>query len=391
MNNDFDLIGTNLLRFLDQFVQQTLPARAGESVSVMFNEDIRRQFFDAWKRDVQSNSTVPNDFNATVLNQAETVLNINDTVANIDDLEKKFGKWLKTDNPLAKLEDDLIERNCTPKTVTVYLQMARQYTKAHDFAPTFDKQELFSYLKNIKATKANSTYELHRTVLKLWWDVLGYKWPESKRRRHQDQHSIVVSQPPSLTYDQIKDIITRVRQFGTPQQKYYFCLSTLLAPRAGELGAITGSNFSWEKETGILSFWPQKRGLRRTHRIPEEIVPYLKKYSYIAEPMTSTKMDYLFHKWCHELDIKLPKSQKKLCGLTGKVKREKGINWHAFRHTLDTGLIDSGLNTAAIRLFLGWRTKGDGMSGYYYTPNLADLDKSVWKKHPFLHLWTEDL
>jgi hypothetical protein len=49
--------------------------------------------------------------------------------------------------------------------------------------------------------------------------------------------------PPHFSAKQVAGIIRSVKARGTPEEKYYFCLATVFAPRRIELTEISAKNF----------------------------------------------------------------------------------------------------------------------------------------------------
>jgi len=256
--------------------------------------------------------------------------------------------------------------------------------KFTDFDLQFSHEELRAYLNSLKEQNLKrATIETHRTAIRVWWDVLGLLWPKSKRPKHHLRTEVVVLRPPTFTKERIVEPITLVKERGSPQQRYYFTMASIYAPRAGELGAITARNFDWKDGTGVLTFQPLNHRMPRQHRIPEILIPYLKGYSYEAQGIPSWKMDYPFHYWCNGLGFKLPRPAKKqIPDSIGGIQTEKGHNQHAFRRSLDTELIEAGVREAIISQWMGWNSQ-PGMVRRYYTPDLSAANL-IMSKHPFL-------
>lgn len=152
------------------------------------------------------------------------------------------------------------------------------------------------------------------------------------------------------------------------------------------MGSITASNFQWNSNQGVLTFQPLKHGVLRVHRVPPELIPYLKDYSYEAKRLSGTAMNREFHMMCNQLGLKLPKPRQRAADGDGRRQYSKGVNWHAFRHSVDTALLESGVDEASISRWMGWRSK-PGMVRHYFTPEEKDIDSKVLAKHPFLKAW----
>jgi hypothetical protein len=69
-----------------------------------------------------------------------------------------------------------------------------------------------------------------------------------------------------------------------------------------------------------------------------------------------------------------------------KGRGTKGYSWHAFRHALDTGMQNAGINPIVYGRWMGWVPSKSNMVSHYYSPEEGDLQK-VMAKHPFLKFW----
>lgn len=136
----------------------------------------------------------------------------------------------------------------------------------------------------------------------------------------------------------------------------------------------------------MLQFNTLKHGYPRRHRIPTTLVPYLKEYSLEANPLSDSTMDRLFHEIMGRIGVKIRSHDRKKRAYTGRLQSGKGLNWHAFRHSLDNALHEAGIDEPTIDAWFGWKTKST-MARYYYTARPSDADAKVLERHPFIPLW----
>ncbi|MFH1662668.1 MAG: hypothetical protein ABH934_01930, partial [Chloroflexota bacterium] len=120
----------------------------------------------------------------------------------------------------------------------------------------------------------------------------------------------------------------------------------------------------------------------------EELVPYLKDYSYIVKPISSPNLTIRFWRLVNHLGLPVPKTpRKEKRELREKRRRPRQHGWHAFRHGVTTALVEAGLNDTMIRDWMGWRSGNPSaplVSVYY---NAKNVDAKVQAKHPFIKLW----
>lgn len=381
-------LAKSFLRFMERELEEKQPDKLKGEVGCLFREDTIASFFDRMREEAEhSYDDDGTDPNLIAVSQAEKTVNIKHDVDAVNEWENSFGKWIKEQSPLAVLQKDLISRQCSPRTVNGFMRIAHRYMTYTHFEPEFSKDELFSYLGSLTELKM-STRDYHRSVLHVWWDALGITYPLLHKKVHgQKRHG--AQPPPRWSKAEIAQMIKQVREKGTTEDKYYLALATFYAPRRAELGEITGQNFMWNGNTGTLSFLSLKGGLWRELTVPQELVSYLKDYSYQAQVKSPTDMGYYFHEVMSRIGFQIPKPPKRIVSYkTGKLVADKGHSWHAFRHSLDDAFHQVGIDEAAIDVWMGWSTKAT-MSRYYHTPDPKDADAKVMAKHPYLKMWSK--
>lgn len=294
--------------------------------------------------------------------------------SDIEKLQKDILRWYKIENPVGILVRDLTEAECSPVTIGHYRDAANRYMRFVGYEPTFTHEELFGFINSLGDVSA-STRQWNRVVLKCWWEAMGLLWPIRKRRIHKP-HTDTIVEVPSFTYKQVDTAINLAKKFGTDEIRFYFCLVTVFAPRRIELANITQQNFHWENGTGTLKFNPHKHGLTRIHYISKELAPYLK---YDAKPIPEWLLSRKFHEWCRYIRWDAPKAKKCVRG-----------SWHAFRHSVNTALLEADVDSTIVNRWIGWRSGSAvaPMVGRYYSPE--KLDEIVQHKHPFIKLWAKN-
>jgi hypothetical protein len=89
-------------------------------------------------------------------------------------------------------------------------------------------------------------------------------------------------------------------------------------------------------------------------------------------------MSFMFQRIVNKLDIALPK---------------ENYGWHAIRRSLATELLYRDVSLINVVRFMRWSDgslKGDfGMLAIYGKRNQEEVDRSVFKVHPFLPIWSE--
>jgi integrase len=354
-------------------------------------------FFEKWRQDTKSKYEDDGDPTLPPIDYAEVKVKEQKDLEYVDIIETSFRKWNRERNPVTLMVNDLIDRGCSKATQTTYRSTANTFMRMFRYEPEFTLSEYNTFMREAQETSL-SVKRLYKSILKLLWEVQGLHFPVTSRRMHE-RHSIMPKKIPEFSVKEVIDIIKTVKQFGSPEDKFYFCLATVWAPRRIELGELSADNFAWNRTSGGLTFVPHKQQGTpnvRSHYIPEGLSPYLKDYSQKVVPCSSCTMSDRFWKAVSRLGLKVPKlSIRRRRPLQPEYilerachKRRRGFGWHAFRHTLTSALVETGLNDTLIGSWIGWQSGNQAapMVRQYYTPQNAD--EKVLKVHPFVKIWS---
>jgi len=189
-------------------------------------------------------------------------------------------------------------------------------------------------------------------------------------------------QTPAFTYDQIAQLITS-RDLYTHNECFYLALATIYGLRRVELARIKRESI----KGNTIYVDTAKKGEKRTHLIPEEILPYIKAYKpreHHVSPVSAT-----FHRIVAK----------------AKLGVGNGYGWHSFRRSLDTLLpiacAKNEMPLTFVAYFLRWSRRSWGrkmvgatMAGVYSRPEIISddpfyIDRQIFSIHPFLPLWRE--
>ena len=269
-------------------------------------------------------------------------------------------------------------RTRAPDTLKGYLSMANQFlTYLGDNIPP-DEMDLRRYFRQRReeGTKDSTRRTLFAVLKKLYlanhWD-----WPLIKEDRPEAPSEATT---PAFTREEVEQLI-RNRELYSKADCFYLAIATIYAPRRVELARIKKR---YIKENTI-HIDTAKKGEKRTHLIPNEIMPYIEAYHPREHNVSS--LSAMFVRICEK----------------GLGKSTKGYGWHSFRTCLDT-LLPTSLAKAdkpltMIGYFLRWSRRSTGarflgtpMGGVYARPEILSedpyfIDREVFEVHPFLPLW----
>ncbi len=387
-NNPFN-INQAFLELMSREQAAHQPEKLRGEVGSLFRDDSIKSFFDRRREEVRDSWEPDHAPDSIVISEAEKTLKMAQELDIISVQEARFDTWRHSEDcPLTKLETFLTVTKRKQGTRKFFMHAAQRYYKFNKFTPQFTDKELYDYLVELDVSGlAPRSVKQHRMALKRWWRVLGKQWPLEGITVSDE---IQEDEPPTFSKEQITRLIMLVKEKGTPEQKFYFVLSTVFGFRAGELGSITAKNFQWNDDnTGTLIVFTLKRGKKRVHHIPEGLTPFLKEYSYVAKPSCNTIMVEKFHRFCKHIGFPIPKMPLKAhVDMNGKRIHVKGYGWHAIRHSVDTALVETNvISEIYISQWMGWKSQ-QSMVRRYAVLDALKVDKEVQEKHPFLPLWT---
>jgi integrase len=172
---------------------------------------------------------------------------------------------------------------------------------------------------------------------------------------------------PMFSHEEVYQMIRRGKEVLSERELAYLALSTTYGLRREELSSLG-------RIDGTVTVDTVKGGPVTTHVVPAEIKPYLAGY----ERTGVRYMSFVFQRVIKKLSITLP---------------SRNYGWHAIRRALATELLYTDVSLINLMRFMRWSDaslKGDfGMLAIYGKRNQEEIDRSVFKVHPFLPIWSE--
>jgi hypothetical protein len=267
-----------------------------------------------------------------------------------------------------------------PSTLTNYLSIAGQFlTWLGNRLPPGEMDLRRYFLHRRDEGISDSSLRTTFAVLQKLYRANHWKWPLEKEDR-PDLSSEVTT--PAFTREEVEQLIQK-RELYSKGERFYLAIATIYAPRRIELARIKKRDI----KGNTIYIDTAKGGEKRTHLIPDEIVPYIEAYH--PKEHSVRALTFMFDRICKK-------------GL-GENKRDYG--WHSFRRTIDTllpiALAKADKPLTLVGYFLRWSRKSVGarflgtpMGGVYARPEVMSsdpffVDKEVFAVHPFLPLWAD--
>lgn len=265
-----------------------------------------------------------------------------------------------------------------PDTIVNYLSVANQFlTWLGDQIPpsALDLHRYFAHRR--EQGMSDHSLRTHFAVLEKLWKANDWKWPLNTRDRPDKPEE---TRERAFTKEEIATLIKNRGKYSKGE-RFYLAIATVYAPRRIELARIKKRDI----KDNTIFIHTAKKGEKRTHLIPDEILPYIEAY-YPKEKARST-LSAMFLRICKK----------------GLGENKQGYGWHSFRYPMDTLLLSAlakaDKDITLVGYFLRWSRREFGekffrtrMGGVYARPQLlsADpffVDKEVFSVHPFLPLW----
>ena len=187
---------------------------------------------------------------------------------------------------------------------------------------------------------------------------------------------------PAFTREEVEQLIQK-RELYSKGECFYLAIATIYAPRRIELARVKKQHI----KGNTIFIDTAKGGEKRTHLIPDEILPYIEGYH--PKEHSVRALTFMFDRICKK----------------GLEENKRDYGWHSFRRTIDTllpiALAKADKPLTLVGYFLRWSRKSIGtrflgtpMGGVYARPEVMNsdpffVDKEVFAVHPFLPLWAE--
>jgi len=254
-----------------------------------------------------------------------------------------------------------------PSTIRVYAEFAERFARFTKKEQGFTEDDALAFIDHLISEGYSdsyvrwSYYALKR-VYKATRSPFTMTLEDLPLGRREAVHR------PVLSADEVASLIAFTRRCGSPSERFYLAMSTVYGLRRVELSRLTQESF----REGTVRIETAKHGAPRTHLIPSEI------QAVVREALQANALGYsisgltaMFRELHHKAGL----------------KRDGKIGWHSIRRSLDTCLLDLGLNYYHVRDFLRWRSAPGDMPALYHRANPASVDLEVFRVHPYVLHW----
>lgn len=263
-----------------------------------------------------------------------------------------------------KVYMDLMARGKDIETARCWRRWIMKFEVCCGTKSKYNRDDVVRYLSCLREQgyRQNSIDVMVRP-LKLLAQIQGWSFPRLAMPKVRD----VDIRRPALSHEEVCQMIRRGKEVLSNRELAYLALSTTYGLRREELSSLG-------RIDGKVTVETVKGGPVTTHLVPDEIRPYLAGY----ERTGVRYMSFVFRRIINRLDISLP---------------GENYGWHAIRRALATELVSTDVSLLNLLRFMRWSDaslKGEfGMLAIYAKRNQEEIDRSVFKVHPFLPIWNE--
>jgi len=263
-----------------------------------------------------------------------------------------------------KVYMDLMARGKDVVTARQWRHWIMKFEECCGIKSKYDRDDVIRYLSCLREQGyRQSSIDVMVRPVKLLAQIHGWSFPRLAMAKVREGE---ISRP-ILSHEQVCMMIRRGKKVLSERELAYLALSSTYGLRREELRGLG-------RIDGKVTVDTVKGGPVTTHVVPGEIKPYLAGY----ERSDVRYMSRIFQRIIKKVNINLSSGS---------------YGWHAIRRALATELLYKDVSLINIVRFMRWsdgNVKGGfGMLVIYGKRNQEEVDRSVFKVHPFLTIWSE--
>jgi hypothetical protein len=263
-----------------------------------------------------------------------------------------------------KVYMDLMARGKDIETARCWRRWTMKFEVCCGIKNKYERDDAIRYLSCLREQGyRQSSIDVMVRPVKLLAQIQGWSFPRLAMPKVRD---VDVSRPV-LSYEEVCQMIRKGKEVLSERELAYLALSTTYGLRREELSGLG-------RIDGRVTVETAKGGPVTIHLVPDEIRPYLAGY----ERTGVRYMSFVFGRIVEKLGISLAGGN---------------YGWHAIRRALATELVSTDVSLINVVRFMRWSdgtVKGEfGMLAIYGKRNQEEIDRSVFRVHPFLPIWNE--
>lgn len=259
---------------------------------------------------------------------------------------------------------DLVDRGRGLGTAKQWRAWVVRFEECCGVKDSYGRSDVVKFVAELRerGIRQNSIYMMIKS-LKLLCKLQGWKdgFPKLVMARVRSSD---VSRP-RLRVDEIEYIIRRAKEVCSEREVAFLAMATTYGLRRMEVGTL-------EIIDGSVKVYTLKGGDVTIQLIPDEIKDFIKGYSGCNSPAS---MSAVFRSIIDKVGIDV--------GV--------GFGWDSIRRALATELVLKDASMLNVLRFMRWShaslQREIGMLAIYAVREQAEVDRSIFKLHPFLPFW----
>ena len=261
--------------------------------------------------------------------------------------------------------DDLIARGKQIETAKRWRALVQRVEACCDIKNSYDRADVIKFIaelrkEGMKQNSINARLKALRLLCQIQnWDG-GFPRLVMPKVKNSEVNR------PLFTTDQVVHIITRAKDVCNERELAFLAAASVYGLRREEIGTL-------EVRDGVVNVNTAKGGEVTFQIVPDAIKDYIKGYRGSKDVRYMTRV---FQNIISKVGLEV----------------NRGYGWHSIRRALATELALRNVGAINILRFMRWSyasLQGEfGMLAIYAQRNQAEIDKCIFRVHPFLSAWS---
>ena len=170
---------------------------------------------------------------------------------------------------------------------------------------------------------------------------------------------------PRLSVDEVGELIQKAKEVCSKRELAFLAVATTYGLRREEIGTL-------KVYDGVVEVDTRKGGEVTVQLVPDEVKDFIQGYCGSNDPKYMTRV---FWRIADKVGLSF----------------DAGYGWHSIRRALATELLLRDVSVVNLLRFMRWSDaslqREVGMLAIYVERKQGDIDRSVFKVHPFLRFW----
>ena len=263
---------------------------------------------------------------------------------------------------------DLIARGRQVETARRWRSLIHRFEVCCGIKDSYDRADVVKFIAELRqeGVKQNSI-NARLKALRLLCQIQNWDGGFPRLAMPKVKNSEISR--PAFSVDEVVYIIGKAKEVCNERELAFLAAASVYGLRREEIGTL-------EVNDGVVKVDTAKGGEATFQIIPDEIKDYMKGYRACKDVRYMTRV---FQRIMSKAGLEV----------------NRGYGWHSIRRALATELVMRNVSALNILRFMRWSDaglKGEfGMLAIYAQRNQAEIDECIFRVHPFLSAWSENV